>query len=73
MKNPIAVYVMSLNTIGVIIDKGKDEFGTWYRTDSDGIREVDDLLFLYTKTDVKKCIKQLKAIIAPSTKLKLKL
>lgn len=68
MKEPIAVYVTTTNSIGVIVGKGWDTHGEWYRTDCDGVRDSWELLFLYTKTDVKKCKKQLKANIAPSTK-----
>ena len=62
------VYVQSTNCIGILIDEGTDQYGKWYRTDCDGVRDPNELLFLYTKTDVKRCIKQLKASIAPSTR-----
>ena len=68
MKKVIAVYVMETNSIGVIIDQGEDNQGKYYRTDCDGIRDPNDLLFLHTKNDVKECLRQLKANIAPSTK-----
>ena len=63
-----AVYVMSSGNIGVILDSGKDQFGAWYRTDSDGVRDSDELLFLDNKKEVKRCQKQLNANIAPSTR-----
>ena len=62
------VYVQATNSIGVILDKGTDNFGDWYRTDCDGVREPMELLFLHTKDDVKRCKKQLNAHIAPSTR-----
>lgn len=68
MKKPIAVYVVTTNNIGVIIEEGKDEMGEWYRTDCDGVRDPHELLFLYNKKEIKKCKRQLKANIAPSTK-----
>lgn len=68
MKKPKYVYVQETNSIGVVIDSGKDNAGEWYRTDSDGVREASELLFLKTKKDVKDCINQLGANIAPSTK-----
>lgn len=68
MKNPIAVYVRPTNSIGVIIDRGEDSQGKWYRTDSCGVRDNEELLFLHTKKDVRDCKKQLKANLAPSTK-----
>ena len=70
---PLAVHISETNSIGVIIDIGKDSAGTWYRTDADGVRDPEELLFLHSKTDVEKCIKQLKANIAPSTKKSLNL
>ena len=63
-----AVYVQSTNTIGAIIDKGHDNSGEWFRTDSDGIRDASELLFLKTKKDIKECVRQLNAHISPSTK-----
>ena len=66
-KKPIAAYYD--NYIGAIIDSGKDEFGQWFRLDSDGIRESHELIFLFTKTDIKNCQKQLNANISPSTKI----
>lgn len=62
------VHVNATNSIGVIIDKGIDSSGPWYRTDCDGIREPIELLFLRNKTQVLKCAKQLNAHIADSTK-----
>lgn len=66
--NPKYAYVMCSNSIGVIIDMGVDEFGQWFRTDSDGVRSSEELLFLYSKRDVVRCAMQLKANISPSTK-----
>ena len=62
------VYVMTTQSIGVILDKGVDSTGHWYRTDCDGVRDSSDLLFLHTKEDVRRCKRQLKAHISPSTK-----
>lgn len=69
-ENKIAkyVYVITTNSIGIILDKGIDNMGDWYRTDCDGVRDPMELLFLHTKNDVKRCAKQLNATIAPSTK-----
>lgn len=61
-------YIRKSNSIGVILDKGEDESGYWYRTDSDGICELSEMLFLFTKEEVRNCRKQMKAHIAPSTK-----
>lgn len=65
---PIAVYVGTTNNIGVILEEGLDNQGKWYRTDCDGVRDTSELLFLFSKTDIRKCKKQLNANIAPSTK-----
>lgn len=67
-KVPIAVFVSSTNTIGIILDEGQDNFGKWYRTDCDGVRDISELLFLYSKKDIRQCKKQLNAHIAPTTK-----
>ena len=37
------VSIPNLKTIGTIIDMGKDT-NIWYRTDSDGVRERDELI-----------------------------
>jgi len=68
MKNAKYVYVQTTNSIGVILDEGRDYAGDWYRTDCDGVREAGELLFLYTKEDVRRCAKQLNAHVAPSTR-----
>lgn len=68
MENAKYVYVQTTNSIGVVLDKGSDNMGDWYRTDCDGVRDPMELLFLHTKTDVKKCAKQLNANISPSTR-----
>jgi hypothetical protein len=61
------VYIMTTKAIGFILDSGKDSAGVWYRTDADGVRDPDELLWLYSKKDVKRCKKQMNATIAPST------
>lgn len=58
------VYIKSTNSIGVVIDQGFDTC-EWYRTDVDGVREEDDLLFL-TPEQVNNFPN---AFIAESTKL----
>ncbi len=68
MKQAKYVYVQTTNNIGIILDKGHDNMGDWYRTDCDGVRDSWELLFLHTKAEVKRCAKQLNANIAPSTK-----
>jgi hypothetical protein len=65
---PIAVYVVPTQSIGVILEQGEDSQGKWYRTDCSGIREIEELIFLNTKKELKRCTKQLNAYIAPSTK-----
>ena len=67
MENANYVYVLTTNNIGIILDKGTDNAGDWYRTDCDGVREPTELIFLNSKSEVKKCAKQLNAHIAPST------
>ena len=62
------VYVQTTNSIGVVLDKGTDSMGNWYRTDCDGIRDPMELLFLHSKRDVRRCAKQLNANMAPSTR-----
>lgn len=37
------VIVIPTNGIGQIIDKGTDSIGTWYRTDVDGVRSLEEL------------------------------
>ena len=61
------VYVMETNSIGVVIDEGMDYWDNWYRTDCDGIRYADQILFLKDVTEVRECMSQLSAKIAPST------
>ena len=61
-------YVKEFNNIAIITDSGKEGCWQWYRTDSDGVREAQELVFLRTKRDVKRCLKQMNANIYPSTK-----
>jgi len=68
MENAKYAYVQATNSIGVILDKGTDNMGGWYRTDCDGVRDPMELLFLHTKAEVKRCAKQFNANISPSTK-----
>ena len=70
-KKPIADYYNG--SIGAIIDSGIDNFGKWFRLDSDGMSDSFELIFLHTKKDIKDCKKQLNAKISPSTKKLLKI
>lgn len=61
------VYVMPTNSIGVVLDEGKEHGLTWYRTDCDGVRDEHELLFL-GNLDAVKAAMEAGAMIAPSTK-----
>lgn len=60
-------YIKENKSIGVIIDEGCD-VSKWYRTDSDGVRESHELIFLRDKPTIDYFIKD-GANIAPSTKI----
>lgn len=68
MENTIeVVYVPKFQTIGMVIDKGTDPNGSkWYRTDSDGIRESQELIWLRDRNTLDFFINK-GAVIAPST------
>lgn len=66
MNNKDVVHVTSLNEIGVIIDSGTDGWGTWYRTDSSGVREVSELTTVKSKEEVTELVNK-GAKLAPST------
>ena len=62
------VFVPQFKSIGFIIDSGSHNGEEWFRTDSDGIRYDDELVFIETKKDYLECKKELKPNEAPSTK-----
>ena len=64
------VLVISTNSIGFIIDKGNDNLGEWYRTDCDGIREIEDMIKITSEYMALELIDE-GAILAPSIKQKL--
>ena len=62
------VYIQTTNRIESITDQGINTFGTWIETDSEKTHDPMDLLFLYTKDDVRRCAEQLKAGISDHCK-----
>jgi hypothetical protein len=70
MRKEKYVYVKKSNSIGIILDKGdgSDSFNMWYRTDSDGVCFEEELVFLNSKKEVRRYVKN-GAKIAPSTKI----
>lgn len=46
------VFVPQFKSIGFIIDSGSHNGEEWFRTDSDGIRYDDELVFIETKKTI---------------------
>ena len=68
MKPSKIIYVMSTNSIGVVLGEGFDTC-KWYRTDCDGVRDAVDTIPLKTTEDVDKCKTAFNPAIAPSTQI----